>query len=117
VLPAPVGALVLAALPPGPARGRRLSEMVDAERDAWIHMAAQRPERMPFYMEMKTQLHDPGVRELYRDLTEVTRWEAEDPRLDGVQIASSPSSRPYPRIPPAECAPITFIGDSLRGGD
>jgi hypothetical protein len=40
---------------------------------------------MPFYMEMKSQqLDDPRVRELYRDLTEVTRWEAEDPRLDGV---------------------------------
>jgi DNA-binding transcriptional MerR regulator len=60
-------------------------EMVDAERDAWILVAAQLPERMPFYMEMKSQqLDDPRVRELYRDLTEVTRWEAEDPRLDGV---------------------------------
>ncbi len=60
-------------------------EMVDAERDAWILVAAQLPERMPFYMQMKNrQLDDPGVRELYRDLTEMTRWSAEDPRLDGV---------------------------------
>jgi DNA-binding transcriptional MerR regulator len=60
-------------------------EMVDAERDAWILVAAQLPERMPFYMHMKIQqLDDPRVRELYRDLTEVTRWEAEDPRLDDV---------------------------------
>ena len=60
-------------------------EMVDAERDAWILVAAQLPERMPFYMEMKSQqLDDPRVRELYRDLTEVARWEAEDPRLDDV---------------------------------
>jgi DNA-binding transcriptional MerR regulator len=60
-------------------------EMVDAERDAWILVAAQLPERMPFYMEMKSQqLDDQRVRELYRDLTEVTRWEAEDPRLDDV---------------------------------
>ena len=60
-------------------------EMVDAERDAWILVAAQLPERMPFYMEMKTQqLEDPRVRELYRDLTEVTTWSAEDPRLDDV---------------------------------
>jgi DNA-binding transcriptional MerR regulator len=60
-------------------------EMVDAERDAWILVAAQLPERMPFYMEMKRQqLHDPRVRELYRDLTQVIRWEAEDPRLDDV---------------------------------
>jgi hypothetical protein len=40
---------------------------------------------MPFYMQMKSQqLDDPRVRELYRDLTEVTRWSAEDPRLDDV---------------------------------
>lgn len=60
-------------------------EMVDAERDAWILVAAQIPERMPFYMQMKSQqLEDPRVRELYRDLTEVLRWEADDPRLDDV---------------------------------
>ena len=60
-------------------------EMVDAERDAWILVAAQLPERMPFYMEMKSrQLDDPRTRELYRDLTHVMRWEAEDPRLDDV---------------------------------
>ena len=60
-------------------------EMVDAERDAWILVAAQLPERMPFYMEMKSQqLDDPRVRELYRDLTQVVRWEADDPRLDDV---------------------------------
>jgi DNA-binding transcriptional MerR regulator len=60
-------------------------EMVDAERDAWILVAAQLPERMPFYMEMKSrQLDDPRTRELYRDLTQVVRWEAEDPRLDDV---------------------------------
>lgn len=60
-------------------------EMVDAERDAWILVAAQLPERMPFYMQMKEQqLDDPRVRDLYRDLTEVTEWDAEDSRLDGV---------------------------------
>ena len=60
-------------------------EMVDAERDAWILVAAQLPERMPFYMQVKSQqLDDPRVRELYGDLTEVTRWSAEDPRLDDV---------------------------------
>ena len=59
--------------------------MVAAERDAWILVAAQLPERMPFYMEMKNQqLDDPRVRELYRDLVQVTHWSAEDPRLDGV---------------------------------
>jgi DNA-binding transcriptional MerR regulator len=60
-------------------------EMVEAERDAWILVAAQLPERMPFYMEMKSQqLDDPRVRELYRDLTDVTQWAAEDRRLDDV---------------------------------
>ena len=60
-------------------------EMVDAERDAWILVAAQLPDRMPFYMDLKSrQLADPHVRELYRDLAEVVRWDAEDPRLDGV---------------------------------
>lgn len=60
-------------------------EMVEAERDAWILVAAQLPERMPFFMETKRQqLEDPRVRELYRDLTDVIRWDAEDPRLDAV---------------------------------
>lgn len=60
-------------------------EMVEAERDAWILVAAHLPERMPFYMEMKgEQLDDPHVRDLYRDLTEMIGWEAEDPRLDDV---------------------------------
>lgn len=59
--------------------------MVEAERDAWILVAAQLPERMPFYMEMKNeQLDDPHVRDLYRDLAQVTVWSAEDPRLDAV---------------------------------
>jgi DNA-binding transcriptional MerR regulator len=59
--------------------------IVQAERDAWILVAAQLPERMPFYMEMKTQqLDDLRVRELYRDLAQVTQWPAEDPRLDEV---------------------------------
>jgi DNA-binding transcriptional MerR regulator len=58
-------------------------EMVEAERDAWILVAAQIPERMAFYMETKErQLDDPDVRELYRDLHEITRWSADDPRLD-----------------------------------
>jgi DNA-binding transcriptional MerR regulator len=59
--------------------------MVAAERDAWILVAAQLPERMAFYMEMKNQqLNDPRVRDLYRDLAQVTQWSAEDPRLDDV---------------------------------
>lgn len=59
--------------------------MVEAERDAWILVVAQLPDRIPFYMEMKgQQLDDPAVRELYRDLAEVIGWSADDPRLPGV---------------------------------
>ncbi|SDO89138.1 DNA-binding transcriptional regulator, MerR family [Pedococcus dokdonensis] len=58
-------------------------QMVQAERDAWILVAAQIPERMAFYMETKErQLDDPNVRDLYRDLYEITQWPADDPRLD-----------------------------------
>lgn len=58
-------------------------EMVEAERDAWILVAAQIPERMAFYMETKErQLDDPSVRDLYRDLAEIAQWPADDPRLD-----------------------------------
>src|SRR5690349_6574159 len=50
-------------------------EMVEAERDAWILVAAQIPDRMAFYMETKErQLDDPNVRDLYRDLAEIAAW-------------------------------------------
>ena len=71
--------------------------MVEAERDAWILVAAQLPERMTFYMEMKNQqLDDPHVRDLYRDLAEVIQWPADDPRLDGVadRLAAEFESEP-----------------------
>jgi DNA-binding transcriptional MerR regulator len=59
--------------------------MVEAERDAWILVAAQLPDRMPFYMEMKSQqLDDASIRELYRELADVSEWPADDPRLDDV---------------------------------
>lgn len=59
--------------------------MVQAERDAWILVAAQLPEQMPFYMDLKTQqIEDPGVQELYRDMAEVIGWEPTDPRLPAV---------------------------------
>ena len=62
-------------------------QMVDAERDAWILVAAQAPERMPFYMEMKTeQLDDPSVLSLYRELADIAQWPADDPRLDDVAV-------------------------------
>jgi DNA-binding transcriptional MerR regulator len=59
--------------------------MVEAERDAWILVAAQLPEQMPFYMRMKEQqLGDPGVQDLYRDLADVIGWSADDRRLPGM---------------------------------
>lgn len=67
-------------------RGLGLPEpMIEGERDAWILVAAQLPEQMPFYMTMKQQqLDDPGTVELYRDLADAISWEADDPRLGAV---------------------------------
>ena len=59
--------------------------MVQGERDAWILVAAQLPDHMPFYMDMKQQqLQDPATVELYRDLSEMVEWKADDPRLADV---------------------------------
>lgn len=59
--------------------------MVEAERDAWILVAAQLPQQMGFYMEMKQrQLDDPGVVGLYRDLAAAIHWQADDPRVAAV---------------------------------
>lgn len=59
--------------------------MVEAERDAWILVAAQLPERMPVFMQLKEQqLADPGVQALYRDLAQVVDWPTDDPRLGAV---------------------------------
>jgi len=57
--------------------------MIDAERDAWILVAAQLPQHMPFYMEMKQrQLDDPAVLELYRDLADAIHWQPDDVRVE-----------------------------------
>jgi hypothetical protein len=59
--------------------------MVEAERDAWILVAAQLPEQMPSYMAMKSkQIASPDVQALYRDLAEVITWMPDDRRLPGV---------------------------------
>lgn len=59
--------------------------MIEAERDAWILVAAQLPEHMRFYMEMKQQqLDDPATVELYRDLAAAIHWEVDDPRVAAV---------------------------------
>ncbi|MDW5595438.1 MerR family transcriptional regulator [Conexibacter stalactiti] len=57
--------------------------MVDAERDAWILVAARLPASMPMYMTSKrAQLEDPTLLELYRDIgTAAFEWERDDPRL------------------------------------
>lgn len=61
------------------------SAMIDAERDAWILVAAQMPEQMPFYMELKQrQLDDPSVLGLYRELGDALGWEIDDPRVDRI---------------------------------
>lgn len=58
-------------------------QMVDAERDAWILIAAQLPESMPVYMAAKRgQLEDPTLLALYRDIgAAVFAWDRDDPRL------------------------------------
>jgi len=59
--------------------------MVRAERDAWILVAAQLPEQMPTYMQLKQQqIADPSVQQLYQDLAQVIDWAADDPRLPPV---------------------------------
>lgn len=57
--------------------------MVDAERDAWIVVAAQLPGSMPAYMASKrSQLEDPTLLALYRDIgTAAFEWGGDDPRL------------------------------------
>ena len=57
--------------------------MVEGERDAWILVAAQLPDSMPTYMALKrTQLEDPSLLGLYRDLgTAAMDWERDHPGL------------------------------------
>lgn len=57
-------------------------ELIAGERDAWILVAAQLPEQMPFYMAMKQQqLDDPGTLAFYLDIAAALAWEADDPRV------------------------------------
>ncbi len=65
--------------------------LVEAERDAWILIAAQLPQQMPFYMRLKQQqLDQPAVVNLYRDLADAITWRADDPRVAAIadRIAS-----------------------------
>ena len=59
--------------------------MVEGERDAWILIAAQAPERMTRWIALKReQLEDPEVVELYRRLFDMIDWQPDDPRLPEV---------------------------------
>lgn len=56
--------------------------VIDGERDAWILVAAQRPEHMPTLMALKSrQLELPVNDELYREFGDAIDWEPDDPRL------------------------------------
>lgn len=55
--------------------------LIDGERDAWILVAAQLPQHMPFYMQSKQQqLDDPATLALYRKVAEAIDWPADDRR-------------------------------------
>ena len=56
--------------------------MIGGERDAWILVAAQLPERMDIYIQNKCeQMEDPAIVEFYRDMDAVIDWAPGDPRL------------------------------------
>jgi DNA-binding transcriptional MerR regulator len=59
--------------------------MVEAERDAWILMAARWPERIPeFMVEKMAQLDDPRTVQLYRLIDELVEGRIDENRLDDV---------------------------------
>lgn len=61
------------------------AQAIEMERDAWILVAAQIPEHMSTLMALKrTQVEDPAVRQIYRDLAQVAEWPIDDPRLPDV---------------------------------
>jgi DNA-binding transcriptional MerR regulator len=56
--------------------------MIEGERDAWIVVAAQLPERMETFIRGKRdQVADPTVVDFYRDLDDVLDWQPGDARL------------------------------------
>jgi DNA-binding transcriptional MerR regulator len=59
--------------------------MILMERDAWILVAAQLPDRMQELMAIKrAQIDDPAVVSLYFDLVDVATWRNHDPRLEAI---------------------------------
>ncbi len=58
---------------------------IEAERDAWILVAAQIPDQMPALMALKRgQIEDPAVVAMYFDLVEAADWGDDDPRLPAI---------------------------------
>jgi DNA-binding transcriptional MerR regulator len=56
--------------------------IIEGERDAWILVAAQLPERMETYIRSKReQVEDPSVVEFYKELDDMIDWSPGDPRL------------------------------------
>lgn len=59
--------------------------IIEGERDAWILVAAQLPERMGVYIQSKQdQLDDPSVLDFYREIDDIAQWQPGDPRLPAV---------------------------------
>lgn len=59
--------------------------IIEGERDAWILVAAQLPERMGVYIQSKQdQLDDPSVVDFYREIDDIAQWLPGDPRLPAV---------------------------------
>lgn len=57
-------------------------QAIEMERDAWILVAAQMPDRMPALMALKrAQIEEPAVTAMYLDLVEAVDWAPDDPRL------------------------------------
>lgn len=55
---------------------------IEMERDAWILVAAQIPDKMPALIALKrAQIEDPAVTAMYLDLVEAVGWDTDDPRL------------------------------------
>jgi DNA-binding transcriptional MerR regulator len=67
-------------------RAMGISErLIAGERDAWIMVAAQTPEHMPLFMQLKqAQLDDPATGALYRELEDAIDWSPDDPRVEGL---------------------------------
>jgi DNA-binding transcriptional MerR regulator len=60
-------------------------QMIGGERDAWILVAAQLPQYMGLYMNLKQQqLDDPATVEFYLSLAAAIDWPPDDPRVTAV---------------------------------